>query len=107
MAKRKRKSSRVSKERSQRHRLRFLIPGLLGLAVVAALAVWFFVPEKSALSDVAHYQGGPRLAVDKELIDFGTVRFQRMVDARFRLRNVGDQPLRLAINPQVEAIQGC
>ncbi len=107
MAKRKRKSLRVSKECSRRHRLRLLIPGLLGLAVVAAPALWFFVPQKSAFSGVAHYQGGPRLAVDKELIDFGEFRFGRMADASFHLRNVGDQPLRLAMKSPVEAVQGC
>jgi hypothetical protein len=45
--------------------------------------------------------------VDKGLIDFGPVRFDRIVKASFRLRNVGDQPLRLALNPQVEALEGC
>jgi hypothetical protein len=65
------------------------------------------MPRQSRISDAAQFQGGPRLAVDQELIDFGNLPFERMVRARFRLRNVGDQPLQLAVNPQVEAIEGC
>jgi hypothetical protein len=55
----------------------------------------------------AQYTGGPRLWVDSDFIDFGTVRFEKHVTARFRLRNVGDQPLRLASNPPVEVVEGC
>jgi hypothetical protein len=47
------------------------------------------------------------LAADTELIDFGSVRFNTMVQARFLLRNVGDQPLRIAANPPVETVEGC
>ncbi len=79
----------------------------IALAIVVGVGTWYFIPRRSPLSDAAPYKGGPRLVVDKDLIDFGPVRFEKWVEARFRLRNVGDQPLKLAVNSPVEAIEGC
>lgn len=107
MGKRKRKSAPVPKSAPRSPRTRLLIPGVLALAVVAGLATWFFLLKQSPVSDAAQYRGGPRLAVDKELIDFGTVRFEKFVRASFRLRNVGDKPLRLPAYPPVDAVEGC
>lgn len=84
-----------------------MIPGAIGLAVAVGLATWHFLPRKSPLSDAAQYRGGARLAVDKDLIDFGTVRFERFVQARFLLRNVGDRSLRIQPNPPVDVVEGC
>ena len=53
------------------------------------------------------HRAGPRLAVDRELIDFGAVRYNQFVEARFRLKNVGDQPLRLPASPPLEVAEGC
>jgi hypothetical protein len=84
-----------------------LVPGLLAIAVLIGAGTWFFLQKSSPQVVAAQYAGGPRLAVDKDLIDFGTVRFEKFVTASFRLRNVGDQPLRLAVDRTVEAIEGC
>jgi len=35
------------------------------------------------------------------------VRYDKMVQARFRLKNVGDQPLQIATAPRVEVVEGC
>ncbi len=85
----------------------FLVSSAVVVAMVVGLATWYFLPERSHLSDAAQYKGGPRLVVDKDLVDFGSVRFEKWVEAKFRLRNVGDQPLQLAVDRQVEAIEGC
>jgi hypothetical protein len=103
----KKKSKSVSSAQSHSRGPRFLIPGVLVLAVLVGAATWYFLQKPAPAAFAAQYKGGPRLAVDNDLIDLGTVRFQRMVEARFRLRNVGDQPLRLTVNPQIEAIEGC
>ena len=86
---------------------RFLIPGAVSLAILVGLATWLHLPRQGPVSNAASPHGGPRLVVDKEYVDFGPVRFERFVTARFRLKNVGDQPLRLVLDPQVEAIEGC
>jgi hypothetical protein len=107
MGKPKRKVTPTSKAQSRSLWARLRVPALIGLVVVMGLATWFFLPRKSAVSDAAQYRGGPRLAVDRDLIDFGSVRFERRVQARFRLRNVGDKTLRLPAFPPVEVVEGC
>ena len=107
MAKRKERLKSGLKVQQDGRRSKFLIPGLLVVAVAIGAGTWFFLQKPSPQVVAAQYAGGPRLAVDKDLIDFGTVRFEKFVTARFRLRNVGDQPLSLAVDPRVEAIEGC
>lgn len=77
------------------------------MAVLVGLVTWYFLVRSTPQVVAGEYKGGPRLAVDRDLVDFGNVRFEKFVTARFHLRNVGDQPLRLAVNPQVEAVEGC
>lgn len=107
MAKRRGKSKPDSKVKSGSGWPRLLVPGLLVVAVLVALGTWFFLVKSSPQVVAADYRGGPRLAVDRDLVDFGNVRFEKFVTASFRLRNVGDQPLRLAVDRRVEAIEGC
>jgi hypothetical protein len=107
MGKRKGKLKSSPKVQQGSRWSRFLVPGLLAVAVAAGAGTWVFLQKSSPQVVAAQYTGGPRLAVDKDLVDFGTVRFEKFVTARFRLRNVGDQPLRLAVDRRVEAIEGC
>jgi hypothetical protein len=84
-----------------------LLPGALGLAVVVGVAAWFFFQQGSPGPVAPEYRGGPRLRVDRDYVDLGTVRFDSFVTARFSLRNVGDQPLSISANPKVDAVEGC
>jgi hypothetical protein len=102
-----RRMKSVSRTQPQLRKSRLLLPGALVLAVLVGSATWFFLQKPASITFAAEYKGGPRLAVENELIGFGTVRFGRMVETRIRLRNVGDQPLRLAVDPRLEAIEGC
>jgi hypothetical protein len=83
------------------------IPGVIGLALVAGMTIGVAVPRDGATGEPASHRGGPRLAIDQELIDFGAVRYNQFVEARFRLKNVGDQPLRLPASPPIEVVEGC
>ena len=107
MSKRRAKSRSSTKSQPTPRWSKVLIPGLLTVAVAAGAGTWFFLQKSSPQVVAAQYTGGARLAVDKDLIDFGNVRFEKFVTANFRLRNVGDQPLRLAVGRTVEAIEGC
>ncbi len=49
----------------------------------------------------------PRLAVDREAIDLGTQPLGREVSAVFRVKDAGNQPLRIADRPTVELVEGC
>ncbi len=84
-----------------------LISGAVVLGILFAGFTWVYVARESTVSADAQYRGGPRLAVETDLIDFGPVKFNTMVQAVFRLRNIGDQPLTISSNPQVEVAEGC
>jgi hypothetical protein len=107
MGKRKRKTHPKAKGEPTSQKVGLLVPGMLGAAIVAGAATWFFLQKPGGLTGAAQHQGGPRLAVESDLIDFGTVRFERLVRANFRLRNVGDQVLKLPAYPPVEVVEGC
>lgn len=106
MGRRHRKSS-GTKGRQAGRRPRWLWMGCIGAALLAGGITWLALPDRSPLADASRYQGGPRLAVDRQEVDFGRVPFEKSVQARFRLKNVGDQPLRLATGPRVEVVEGC
>ncbi len=50
---------------------------------------------------------GPRLAVDRERIDFGRVPLDKTVRAEFKVTNTGDRPLTLDTTVPVQVLQGC
>lgn len=55
----------------------------------------------------AQVSGQPKLAVDRDQVDFGKVPLDVPVKATFKLSNVGDQPLQIVSQPVVEVKQGC
>lgn len=76
------------------------------LAVLAVLALgggayWWTAEAPEPIG------GTPRTVLDREVIDFGTVRFETPVNAVFTLRNEGDGVLRLTDTPQVKVLAGC
>ncbi|HWU36898.1 MAG TPA: hypothetical protein VN203_04565 [Candidatus Acidoferrum sp.] len=103
----KSKESRTDPKTKSGTRWPILVPGILVVAVLVGLGTWLFLMKSSSQVMAAEYNRGPRLAVDRDLVDFGNVPFKKLVTARFHLRNVGDQPLVLAVDPRVEAIEGC
>jgi hypothetical protein len=50
---------------------------------------------------------GPRLAVDRETIDFGPVKMDTPVTAAFKVRNTGNEPLQVLGEPRVRVLEGC
>lgn len=49
---------------------------------------------------------GPRIAMEKDYLDFGKVAYDQVVRARFPFRNVGDAPLILK-EASVSVLEGC
>jgi hypothetical protein len=105
MGRPKSKTEEAQARQARKRRRRLVVAGILSGAVLVGVGIWFVYP--SPLGAAAPYQGGPRLAVDREEIDFGPVRFDKMVQARFRVKNVGDLPLQIATAPRVEVVEGC
>jgi hypothetical protein len=51
--------------------------------------------------------GAARAEVDVTRIDHGAVAFNQPVESIYRVRAVGDQPLRILGEPRVELVEGC
>jgi hypothetical protein len=79
---------------------------LLGVIVLLGAGTWIYLAKRQTAT-AAEFRGGARLAIDKDLIDFGTVRYNQRVHASFRLRNVGDRVLLLPSAPLVDVVEGC
>lgn len=50
---------------------------------------------------------GARVAVEPEKIDFGQVKVEQQVTARFVVTNQGDDTLQILGQPQVRLVDGC
>ena len=107
MGKRQRREERA-RALARRRGSRILRVALVGVAVALAggAGAWYGLAQRSEVVPVT-VKGGPRLEVDRDTIDFGARRFEQWVKATFILRNVGDQPLRLAADPPVLIAEGC
>ena len=52
--------------------------------------------------------GAPAVAVlPQDTIDYGNVKLGSTINTVFKVRNMGDQPLVVLGEPQVELVQGC
>ncbi len=84
----------------------WLVAGGAFLLVIGGLGmVWASSNARPAVAP--EVTGAPRLIVDQTVIDEGYIKLDNTVRTTFRLRNVGDQPLYIMGEPQVELVEGC
>ena len=107
MDQRGRKLGVVDRHGTRRTRATLLISVAVGLVTLAGAVAWLAVPTEGRAGDAPTFRGGARLTVDKELIDLGAQPYNRVVEARFQLKNIGDHPLQLPPSPPVEVVEGC
>jgi hypothetical protein len=74
------------------------------LVVGGAVLLWQRNSQPSVPPQVT---GAPRVAVSQEAINYGDVKLNTPIETVFHVRNVGDQPLKILGEPQVELVQGC
>jgi hypothetical protein len=79
--------------------------GALLLIVGGLMMVW--TPAETSSVVTPEVTGAPRLVIDQPVVDEGYLKFNTPVRTTFRLRNVGDQPLHILGEPQVELVEGC
>jgi hypothetical protein len=92
----------------RRSYLPFLLAGSALLLIVLGSAFLLRPGGPSAATgSPAQVTGQPRLAVDRQQIDFGKVPLDKPIKATFVLSNVGDQPLQILGEPVIEVKQGC
>lgn len=77
--------------------------GLLLVGVAAFLIARAYQPAPRISPQVS----GPRLQVDRQVIDFGEVRMGIPVKATFKLTNIGDEPVRFVRQPYIQVLEGC
>jgi hypothetical protein len=82
-----------------------LVVGALLLIVGGGLVILNSAGTSTATS--ADGAGAPKLAVDTSSIDEGYLKYDTPIQTAFRLRNVGEQPLKILGEPQVELVEGC
>ncbi len=85
---------------------------VMGVGAVLIIVVGFLAwrggtSGTKAASATPQVTGSPRLSVDRDSIDFGKVPLGETVQADFKLKDVGDQPLRILAQPRVELAKGC
>ncbi len=88
---------------------------VVGLALMGLGGLWYLTRagEPATASNVTTGSStgptanGPRIALDEDYYDFGTMKFEQWARREFRFRNVGNQPLALQGVPTVDAVEGC
>jgi hypothetical protein len=58
-------------------------------------------------TEIEEKTSGPRLAVEQDIIDEGDQKLNDYVETTFTLQNIGDEPLKIMGEPQVELVEGC
>ncbi len=93
----------------RRYRGSWRCVGLLVLAALAGLVAACAssaAPKVQPAPTVAAFSGGPRLAVNDKIVDYGDVPFNKEVKATFQVKNVGDKRLEIK-KVDVKTVQGC
>lgn len=108
---------RRSKAHGTANTLRWLLAGAAGavLLIIAALALASRQNGSGAAGQKAfdpnfepEVRGAPRVEVlPQEVIDYGDVKLGTTITTTYQVRNVGDRPLVILGEPQVELVQGC
>lgn len=98
---------RAKSEDILRSRKPLLIALVAGLVVVLGGILFIILRGNQAAPYTPEVAGRPKASIDQDFFDYGDVRVSTPVETVFRVRNVGDQPLTILGEPQVELIEGC
>jgi hypothetical protein len=105
-----RSRSRVQNQRRKEQRnKRTLALGLggLGLLLIVGAVVLLTRKGDAPAGFEPVFNGGPRVELSEDTYDYGYVQFNNQITTDVEMRNVGDEPLRIAGIPQVQVREGC
>ena len=85
----------------------FVVMAVGAVLIIAASFLVWRGSNSSSTGSAPQTAGSARLSVDRTTIDFGKVPLDKLVKAEFKIKNVGDQPLRILGEPRVELVKGC
>ncbi|MBL8131337.1 MAG: DUF1573 domain-containing protein [Anaerolineae bacterium] len=80
---------------------------LVVVAILGVIGLAFAASQGAAPPFTPEVIGAPHAQVDTTLIDHGDVKMEDFAESIFRVRNAGDQTLRILGEPRVELVQGC
>jgi hypothetical protein len=100
------KIKRKSKPRPWWKRISPLLLGLGGLLLMG-MASFILVRAAQPPTQNIPLVSGPRLQVDREIIDFGEVKMGIPIRASFKLTNIGNEPVRFVRQPYIQVLEGC
>lgn len=84
------------------------LPLAMAVVAVAVIGGGALVAQNSREAKVIPVvTGAPRVAVAQEVVDYGEVKVNTPIETVFRVQNIGDQPLKILGEPQVELVEGC
>lgn len=95
--------------------MKWILAGMAGAVLLIIAALTLATRQKDAPGQTTfdpnfkpEVTGAPRVKVlPQEVIDYGDVRLGTTITTTYRVRNVGDRPLIILGEPQVELVQGC
>jgi hypothetical protein len=103
-----RKTNKQKYSRRKRGQQNMWLPIGVAMGGVLLIAVAFLVWGSGLLGDSSGDAGGtPLLVVDQEVIDFGEVKYNQVVQASFQITNVGEGTLQFTEVPYIEVVEGC
>jgi hypothetical protein len=81
----------------------------LALAIVSigGVLLWLVSRGNRSANFTPEVEGAPSVSVSQDRLDYGEVKIDTPVEAVFQVRNVGDQPLTILGEPQLELVEGC
>jgi hypothetical protein len=85
---------------------KLMIAAVVLLVIVVSLGIVFAI-NSSRPPYIPAVTGAPHAEFSTRLIDHGDVQMDAYVESVFRIRNTGDQPLRILEEPRVQLVLGC
>ena len=96
------------RKQQTRGRTTWLIPAILvALALIVAGGIAMTRPGQATSEAGGPSGSSPRVAVDREKLDFGKVKMNTPVTAAFKVKNTGGGPLKILGEPLVRVVEGC
>lgn len=108
MSKRRSIQRKTAPPPPQPQRPRWFVPAILiGLGVLLSAVAFLLIRDSQQEPFEPEVTGKPKAVLDQTFFDYGDVRFNTPVETVFRVKNVGDQPLKILGEPQVQVVEGC
>jgi hypothetical protein len=102
------KSYGFLKKQSHKNRANLVLCGVIFLSIIVVFALVLSQSNTAQSSDFkVEVNGSPRIAVKQDTVDYGDRHYNIPVESVFALGNIGDQPLMIVGEPQVEVVEGC